>query len=173
MSQLRYLRGIVRNGIYPEGPSPMSLWQSLLKVLAESDVASFSRFVSCLSEHIYTIRVHEILHQWVPNVIMHWAKKYCFCLFQTLSNHFTQYHLLLQLDGEWSLPISLLHAALPLAGLLCSLFSFSYSIWNTLVPRLVFLLKVKVIPYGFCCLSNSRVSFLKQHPSACSEGVAA
>lgn len=33
------------------------------KMLAESDVASFSGFVSCLSEHIYTIRVHEILHQ--------------------------------------------------------------------------------------------------------------
>lgn len=59
----KMFKGVVRNGMYLEGSSPMSLWQSLVKLLAESDVVSFSRFVSCLSEHIYTMRIHEILHQ--------------------------------------------------------------------------------------------------------------
>lgn len=73
-------------------------------------------------------------------------KSIVFRLFQTSSNHFTQYHLLLQLNGERSLPIFLPHADLPLAGVLCSLFSFSYFIWNALVPRLVFSSRWKLFP---------------------------
>ena len=150
---------------------PGSLWQSVVKGLAESDVASFTRCFMPFWTHLYfqapwnLAAMSSKCNYAVSEKVLLFV---CFkhCLIISLS---ATYSCILR-NGEQSLPILLLHAALHLAGLLCSPSVFSYFSWKVLVPTFFFL-KVKVIPYPFCCLSNSRVSFLKQCPSACSEGV--